>query len=77
MGIVVGTLSVATPTRMLYVRRCLTWSHSLTACVIVVGAALPSFAPWILAVACYIISAVQVFGFLGVKRVRGFIEFMV
>jgi hypothetical protein len=48
LAIVVGTLSVATPS--------------------IVGAATPSFAPWLLAVFCYIAAAIQVFGFLGVAK---------
>ncbi|KAF9229368.1 hypothetical protein BS17DRAFT_688115 [Gyrodon lividus] len=48
LAIVVGTLSVATPS--------------------IVGAATPSFAPWLLAVFCYVAAAVQIFGFLGVAQ---------
>ncbi|KAL4071007.1 hypothetical protein J3A83DRAFT_4373180 [Scleroderma citrinum] len=48
LGIVVGTLSVATPS--------------------IVGAATPSFAPWILGIVCYVAAAVQVLGFLGVAQ---------
>jgi len=48
LGVVVGTLSVATPS--------------------IVGAATPSFAPWLFAIICYVGAAVQVFGFLGVAK---------
>ncbi|TFK41079.1 hypothetical protein BDQ12DRAFT_678850 [Crucibulum laeve] len=34
----------------------------------IVGAATPSFAPWILAIICFVASAIQVLGFIGVSR---------
>ncbi|KAJ2931186.1 hypothetical protein H1R20_g5931, partial [Candolleomyces eurysporus] len=34
----------------------------------IVGAATPSFARWILAIICFVVSAVQVLGFIGVSR---------
>ncbi|KAF8843993.1 hypothetical protein BDN67DRAFT_1000520 [Paxillus ammoniavirescens] len=48
LAIVVGTLSVATPS--------------------IVGAATPSFAPWLLALFCYVAAAIQILGFLGVAQ---------
>jgi hypothetical protein len=69
VGIVVGTLSVATPSskhpsppRVL---------RSLTPTVQVVGAVTPSFAPALLAAFCYAAAALQILGFLGVARVSG------
>ncbi|PFH54550.1 hypothetical protein AMATHDRAFT_52193 [Amanita thiersii Skay4041] len=34
----------------------------------IVGAATPSFAPWILAIFCFVGAAIQILGFIGVKR---------
>ncbi|KAG8715670.1 hypothetical protein FRC11_001617 [Ceratobasidium sp. 423] len=48
MGVVTGTLSIATP--------------------FIVGASVPSFAPWLLAIACYIVAGTQLFGFIGVFK---------
>lgn len=48
LGIIIGTLSVATPS--------------------IVGAATPSYAPWLLAIACYVGAAIQVLGFIGVYK---------
>ncbi|KAG0708944.1 hypothetical protein DFH29DRAFT_993797 [Suillus ampliporus] len=48
LGIVIGTLSVATPS--------------------IVGAVTPSFAPWLLAIVCYVGAAIQVLGFIGVVQ---------
>ncbi|KAJ7487696.1 hypothetical protein B0H11DRAFT_2157101 [Mycena galericulata] len=48
LGIVVGILSVSTPS--------------------IVGAVTPSFAPWLLAVVCFVVSAVQILGFFGVAQ---------
>ncbi|KAG2118441.1 hypothetical protein DEU56DRAFT_837949 [Suillus clintonianus] len=48
LGIIIGTLSVGTPS--------------------IVGAATPSFAPWLLAIACYVGAAIQVLGFIGVYK---------
>ncbi|EIN14212.1 hypothetical protein PUNSTDRAFT_49034 [Punctularia strigosozonata HHB-11173 SS5] len=48
LGILAGTLSVATPS--------------------IVGAATPSFAPWLFAIICYVAAGVQVLGFFGVSR---------
>lgn len=36
----------------------------------VVGASVPSFAPWLLAAACYVVAGVQSIGFIGVFKVR-------
>ncbi|KAJ7492532.1 hypothetical protein FB451DRAFT_1020995 [Mycena latifolia] len=48
LGILVGILSVATPT--------------------IVGAATPSFAPWVFGIICFVASAIQVLGFIGVSQ---------
>jgi len=48
LGILVGTLSIATPS--------------------IVGAATPSFAPWVFGIICYIAGAVQILGFIGVSK---------
>ncbi|EGO00464.1 hypothetical protein SERLA73DRAFT_181069 [Serpula lacrymans var. lacrymans S7.3] len=48
LGVVVATLSVATPE--------------------IVGAATPSFAPWLFAIVCYIAAAIQLLGFMGVAQ---------
>jgi len=34
----------------------------------IVGASLPSFAPWVLAAVCYIVAAIQLLGFIGVFK---------
>ncbi|KAL4064907.1 hypothetical protein V8B97DRAFT_1182841 [Scleroderma yunnanense] len=64
LGIVVGTLSVATPSSKSWPNINATFSFHLA----VVGAATPSFAPWILGIVCYVAAAVQVLGFLGVAQ---------
>ncbi|QRW24477.1 hypothetical protein RhiXN_11389 [Rhizoctonia solani] len=48
MGVVVGTLSIATP--------------------FIVGASVPGFAPWVLAIVCYVVAGIQLFGFIGVFK---------
>lgn len=48
LGIIIGTLSVGTPS--------------------IVGAATPSYAPLLLAIACYVGAAIQVLGFIGVFK---------
>ncbi|KAG1826022.1 uncharacterized protein BJ212DRAFT_319144 [Suillus subaureus] len=48
LGIIIGTLSVGTPS--------------------IVGAATPSYAPLLLAIACYVGVAIQVLGFIGVFK---------
>ncbi|TFY83587.1 hypothetical protein EWM64_g416 [Hericium alpestre] len=50
LGILVGTLSVATP--------------------MIVGAATPSFAKWILGIICYVGAGIQILGFIGVAKER-------
>ncbi|KAG1864119.1 hypothetical protein DFJ58DRAFT_724767 [Suillus subalutaceus] len=48
LGIIIGTLSVGTPS--------------------IVGAATPSYAPLLLAIACYVGAAIQILGFIGVFK---------
>jgi len=50
VAVIVGTLSVATPS--------------------IVGAATPSFAKWVLAIACYVGAGIQILGFIGVAQER-------
>ena len=67
LGIVAGTLSVATSSS-----NGLPYFFSFVAhtCCPVVGAATPSSARWIFAVICWVGALVQVFGFIGVAQVR-------
>ncbi|KAG8219874.1 hypothetical protein J3R82DRAFT_853 [Butyriboletus roseoflavus] len=65
IAIVVGTLSVATPSS----KHPLTLAfRSLTLAFQVVGAATPSFAPVLFGVFCYVAAAIQILGFLGVAQ---------
>ncbi len=67
LGIIAGSLSVATPQSngLPYL-----FSFAAHTCCAVVGAATPSFARWIFAIICYVGAMVQVLGFIGVARVR-------
>jgi hypothetical protein len=42
-----------------------------------VGTALPSFAHWLFAIACYVVTGVQLVGFIGVSRVRTSVKVLV
>ena len=66
LGILAGTLSVATPSR-----NCapILPSSLLRPLCLVVGAATPSFARWIFAAICYVGAMIQVLGFVGVAKV--------
>ena len=65
-GIIIGTLAVATPSSESTTTSDL-WQ--LTCACVVVGAATPSFAPWLLAIVCYVGAALQILGFIGVAQV--------
>jgi hypothetical protein len=66
-GLVIGILSLATPSSKHYkVSDCFAHPFSF---ISVVGAATPSFAPWILAIVCFVGAAIQVLGFIGVAKV--------
>ena len=68
VAVVVGTLSVATPSsKHKFPPVAL---RSLTLTFQVVGAATPSFAPALFAAVCYVAAAIQILGFLGVAQVR-------
>jgi hypothetical protein len=67
LGILAGTLSVATPDSKLHPP--VLPRSRLRHCCIVVGAATPSFARWIFAAICYVGAFIQVLGFIGVARV--------
>jgi hypothetical protein len=66
LGILAGTLSVATPGS-----NCapILLSSLLRPLCPVVGAATPSFARWIFAAICYVGAMIQVLGFFGVAQV--------
>lgn len=65
LGIVAGTLSIATPdSNCAFILSC----SSLRPLCPVVGAATPSFARWIFAVVCYVGAMIQVLGFIGVAK---------
>jgi hypothetical protein len=65
LGIVAGTLSIATPDSN---RASILTCSSLRPLCPVVGAATPSFARSIFAVLCYIGAMIQVLGFIGVAQ---------
>lgn len=70
LGIIAGTLSVATPSSM-------SWHMDAFNCFrsseltfsVVVGAATPGAAKWIFAIVCYIGAGLQLLGFVGVSKV--------
>ena len=66
LGIIAGTLSVATPdSNTSPIPSLLIAENPCT----VVGAATPSFARWIFAVICYVGAMVQILGFIGAAKV--------
>jgi hypothetical protein len=67
LGIVAGTLSVATPDSNAALS--LSFIIAEIPCT-VVGAATPSFARWIFAIICYVGAMIQILGFIGVAKVR-------
>jgi hypothetical protein len=66
LGVVVGTLSLATPSSMS--RPTVSEQHLIYFIALVVGAVTPAMAPWILAIVCFIASGIQGFGFIGVAK---------
>jgi hypothetical protein len=68
LAIVVGTLALATPSSLPLSFHAFVSIADLAPTV--VGAATPAIAPWILAITSYIVAGFQVFGFLGVAKVR-------
>lgn len=50
--------------------------YSINSSFSVVGAAVPSFAKVILAIICFVGCGVQIFGFLGVFKVRSLLTFL-
>lgn len=65
LGIVAGTLSIATPqSNYAPILPC----SLLRPLCPVVGAATPSFARWIFAAVCYVGAMIQVLGFIGVAK---------
>lgn len=70
LGIVAGTLSVATPASKspLWLVFVFVFTYALTTST-VVGAATFSAAKWIFAIICYVGAAIQVLGFISVFQV--------
>ena len=68
LGILAGTLSIATPSSMYSWQTC-SFIETDLPCNLVVGAVTPGAAKWIFAIVCYIGAGIQVLGFIAVSKV--------
>ena len=70
VSVTAGALSLATPPSMSPLPSCVRQGTYDGTILPVVGISVPSFVPDVFAVLCFVAAAIQLFGFLGVSRVR-------